>query len=131
MPQWHTLKDYAPGSGDRLVAEFDYAYNSRGDRTSALEEFDTDGGTVPDKVQKFTWAYDSLDRLTAETYDLGNDGSSAGDYVTTYGFDLDDNRAKENTEHDYSGPVSGMTADETAGQRANAEDLRMGHEDKQ
>ena len=80
--------------------------------TSVTEQFDTDNQDGFELVQSFGWAYDDLDRLTAETFDLGDDGTSTGDYVSMYSFDLSDNRFSKETQHDYSGAVASMTADE-------------------
>ena len=122
LGQMDLLTHYAPeeGGGDpndysdnRVIAGFDYGYDSRGRLTSVLEQFDTDDQTGFELVQSFGWAYDDLDRVTAETFDLGDDGSTTGDYVTMYTFDLNDNRCSKETQHDYSGPVGQMTADET------------------
>ena len=78
-----------------------------------LEQFDTNDSAGFELEQSFAWAYDDLDRLTAETFDLGDDGSSTGDYVAVYEFDLNGNRLAKETDHDYSGAVGNMSADET------------------
>ena len=98
-----------------VIASFDYAYDSAGRCESVLEQFDTNDSAGFELVQSFAWAYDDLDRLTAETFDLGDDGPtvSAGDYVTKYKFDLNGNRVAKLTDHDYSGDVESMNADET------------------
>ena len=111
----HLLEHLDP-TDSHIIASFHYEYDSAGRCESVLEQFDTDPGQTGFELeQSFAWAYDDLDRLTAETFDLGDDGPavSAGDYVAAYKFDLNGNRLAKETDHDYSGAVGNMSADET------------------
>ncbi|HYE21812.1 MAG TPA: fibronectin type III domain-containing protein, partial [Tepidisphaeraceae bacterium] len=82
--------------GDKLF-EQNYELESDGQRDLVVEKRYDGANATPFSTVTVDWAYDAAGRLTGETRDGGttmtaSTPNNAGDYVDTYGYDLNGNR---------------------------------------
>lgn len=83
-----------PGSGEGVRVRTDAVNGTTS--ADAVRFTPTAGPTT--QITAITWEYDDLNRLIGESYDAGNNGASAGDYETTYTYDLTGNRLEKATD---------------------------------
>jgi len=96
---------------ERLISRFDYAYDLAGNRTSAVEQFNTDNDAAFEIEQRFDWDYDGLNRLIEEKFDAGNNGTSdPDDYLDQFAFDRASNRVEKTRDTAANGSVDETTS---------------------